>query len=152
MELTGKIVAKQLNELLEEVFVRGHGIFLDSGTSLAETLDGIPFEKVGARFHGIPDTIAGHVSHLRFYIRVLMEYITGTRTGPTDWNDSWKIREVTRDEWDALKAGLKADYEAMLRFTGDIAEWKNEDYLGGAIAIVAHCAFHLGIIRQLKDF
>lgn len=152
MEMTNEIVAKQLKELLEETMVRGHGIFLDGGTSLLETLDAIPYEKVGKRYHGIPETIAGHVSHLIFYIRVLKEYVTGVRKGETDWAGSWKVGEATREEWEALKAGVRAEYEGMLGFVDGMGGWRDEDCLGGAIAIVAHCAFHLGIIRMLKDF
>lgn len=152
MEMSNEIVAKQLKELLEETLVRGHGIFLDGGTSLLETLDAIPYEKVGIRYHGIPETIAGHVNHLVFYIRVLKEYVTGARKGATDWAESWKLREVSPAEWESLKSELKAEYAGMLRFVDSMGEWIDEDCLGGTIAIVAHCAFHLGIIRMLKDF
>jgi hypothetical protein len=152
MNVSGEIVKKQLLEMLEETFERGHGIFLDRGTSLFETIEAINFEKASRHFHGIPETIAAHVNHLVFYTVVLKEYISGTRTGPADWASSWKLTEVDEAGWNALKDRLREEYEATKKFAADIDGWKNEDYLGGCIAIIAHGAFHLGIIRMLKDF
>jgi len=152
MNITKDIVKKQILEVLEETFERSHGIYLDKNTSLFETIDTIPYEKVGKSFHDIPETIAGHVNHVIFYIVVLKEYITGKRTGKTDWNESWKIKEVRKEEWEELKKRLREEYKNLKEFVEEIDKWENEDYLGGSIAMIAHCAFHLGIIRQLKDF
>jgi hypothetical protein len=152
MEITNDIIKKQIIEILEETFERSHGIYLDKKTSLLETIDSIPFEKVGKNFYGIPETIAGHINHVIFYIVVLKEYITGKRTGKTDWNESWKVIDVTEEEWEGLKNRLQEEYASLKNLVEDIDQWENEDYLGGSIAIIAHCAFHLGIIRQLKDF
>lgn len=152
MEVSGEMVKKQLLELLEETFERGHGIFLDRGTSLFETIEGIGFGMASRHFHGIPETIAAHVNHLVFYTVVLKEYISGTRTGSADWASSWKLAEVDAAGWEALKARLREEYEATRKFAAEIDGWKNEEYLGGCIAIIAHGAFHLGIIRMLKDF
>lgn len=152
MEVSGEMVKKQLLELLEETFERGHGIFLDRGTSLFETIEGIDSEKASRQIHGIPETIVAHVNHLVFYTVVLKEYISGTRTGPADWASSWKMTEVDAAGWETLKARLRAEYKSTRIFAADVDGWKNEDYLGGCIAIIAHGAFHLGIIRMLKDF
>ena len=152
MNITKDIIRKQILELLEETFERSNGIYLDKNTSLFETIDNIPYDKVGKSFHGIPETIAGHVNHVIFFIVVLQEYITGKRTGKTDWNESWKIKEVSEEKWEEIKTTLKKEYEKLKIFVEEIDQWKDEDYLGGSIAIIAHCSFHLGIIRQLKDF
>ena len=152
MDITENIIKKQILDLLEETFERSHGIYLDKNTSLLETINSIPYEKVGVSYHGIPETIAGHVNHAIFYIVVLKEYITGKRKGETDWNESWKVKQVSKEEWEELKTKLNEEYKNMKKFVNEIDKWENEDYLGGSIAIIAHCAFHLGIIRHLKDF
>ena len=152
MNITEDIVKKQILDLLEETFEKSNGVYLDKNTSLFETIDAIPYEKVGMNFHSIPETIAGHVNHVIFYIVVLTEYITGKRKGATNWDESWKVKKVSKEEWEELKKRLKEEYKNIKEFVKDIHKWENEDYLGGSIAIIAHCAFHLGIIRQLKDF
>ncbi len=152
MKITNDVIVKQLLELWEETFERSHGIFLDNRTSIMETIDEISFDRAGTQFHNIPETIAGHVHHLLFYMDVLQEYITGKRTGKTDWNESWKVKSVTEEEWSDMKGRLKSGYGRVKEFITEIDAWSNEDYLGGSIAIISHCAFHLGIIRQLKDF
>ncbi len=146
------MIRREIRTLLEETFASHHGAYTDKGTSLLETLAGIDHVLASKRFPGLKETIAGHVYHTRFYIVVLEEYITGKRTGKTDWDDSWVIGEVNEAEWAGLRDALKDEYALLMDFIDGVETWGNEDYFGGSIAIIAHCAYHLGAIRQLKEF
>jgi len=145
-------IRKELLELFEEGFVKVRGIFLDRGTSFFETLEGIDHVQASKKYTGMPETIASHTAHTIFYIVVLKEYVSGKRTGKTDWAESWKTKEVDAKEWAALKDSLHLEYEKLVEFIKEIPNWEKEDYLSGVIAILAHCAYHLGAIRQLKEF
>ena len=64
-------------------------------------------------FHGIPETIGGHVNHVIFYIVVLTEYITGKRKGKTEWDECCKVNKVSKEEWEELKNRLKEEYKSI---------------------------------------
>ena len=54
---------------------------------------------------------------------------------------------MTEAEWADLIARLQAAYQEIRRFASTFEGW-DMMYVGGAFALVAHCAFHLGEIRQ----
>ena len=54
---------------------------------------------------------------------------------------------MTEDEWRALVAGLRAEYERLHSFAST-AEDREEWAIGDALALVGHCAYHRGEIRQ----
>ena len=134
--------------LLDETFEHVHGIFLDRGTSLLETLDAITAEEASRPVSARCASIAGQVEHVRFYLQVLQDYVQGRPVGTIDWQASWHLKTVTPDEWAALKDRLKAAYESVVAVLRGLDSWEGENEIGGALAIVAHTAYHLGEIRQ----
>lgn len=145
-------IRKELLGLFEEGFTKVQGIFLDRGTSFFETLEGIDHVQASKKYPGIPETIASHVGHTIFYMVVLKEYIRGERKGKTDWAESWKTTDVDAKQWAGLKDQLRLEYGKLVEFIKEIPDWEKEDYFGGVVAILAHCSYHLGAIRQLKEF
>ena len=137
-----------LYDLFEETFETHHGIYLDKGTSLLDTLKAVSAQEASIPVGGKCATLAAQVTHVIFYLDVLERYIVHHDTSPADWGEVWRtVSAVTDEEWDALKAKLEAAYrrvDAMLR---GIEVW-TEDSIGGAMAIVVHTAYHLGEIRQ----
>ena len=64
-----------------------------------------------------------------------------------DWPASWRVGPVTDAEWQDLIDRLRATYQEIKT----VAETKNHwepQFVGGAFALVGHCAYHLGEIRQ----
>ena len=145
------MIRSEIKSILEETFVLHHGAYTDKGTSLSETLKQVDFEKASRILPGIKETIAGHVYHLIFYIKILKEYITDIRSGKTDWNESWVITKVSYKEWESLKSDLLSEYNELMVFIDSVTQWDKSDYFGGVLAIIAHCAYHLGAIRQLIE-
>jgi hypothetical protein len=78
---------------------------------------------------------------------MLCEFMAG-RTEKVDWSESWRVKTVGEDEWDALKENVRKEYQATIEFFQKIENW-DEDAISGAMSIVAHTAYHLGAIRQI---
>ena len=137
-----------LSGLLDETFERVHGIYLDRGTSLFETLETISAEEASRPVSATCASIAAQVEHVRFYLEVLARYARGEAVGKVDWQASWRLTTVTPEEWDALKGRLRDTHRDILALVGDARTWEEEDAIGGSMAIVVHTAYHLGEIRQ----
>ncbi|RIK14723.1 MAG: hypothetical protein DCC51_15500 [Anaerolineae bacterium] len=142
-QISTELFTTNLYALLTETFESVHGIFLDKGTSLFETLDGITAAQASRA------TLAAQVNHTRFYIDVLEEYMLQTNKGPADWDSSWQVGEVTEAEWAALKQALRDSYARVRAIMEGFDSWDDDNRLGGALAIIVHTAHHLGEIRQM---
>jgi hypothetical protein len=140
---------KEIFDLLEETFEQVQGIYLDRGTSFFETLETISAEEASRPVSAKCASIAAQVEHVRFYLRVLLEgYLQKKTIGRIDWQESWQLKEVTSDEWEALKKELRETYQSVLTAMKNLDTWEGEDDIGASLAILAHTAYHLGEIRQ----
>ncbi|MBL8055449.1 MAG: hypothetical protein JNK29_02060 [Anaerolineales bacterium] len=138
-----------LTLLLDEAFDQVHGLFLDPGTALFETLATITAEKASVPVGGQCATLAAQVRHTAFYLDVLVQAVRTQQYERQDWGKIWReTRAVTPAEWEALKVELRASYDRLKQLIADTTEWPSERHLGGAMAAVAHTAYHLGEIRQ----
>jgi len=138
----------ELYDLLDETFEHTKGIFLDRNTSLFETLDTISAEEASRPVSNTSPSIAGKVEHIRFYLRVLESCIQKKEIGKIDWKESWQLKEVTPQEWGALKTELKQTYQDVLKTMKSLEIWEGEDDIGASLGILTHTAYHLGAIRQ----
>jgi len=90
---------------------------------------------------------AAHTSHLAFSLRVSAAKLRGEEPA-VNWAESWAVSSVDERGWAGLRASLRADYDAARAQLASRTEWDAEA-LAGAMAIVAHCAYHLGALRQI---
>ncbi|MCC6905752.1 MAG: hypothetical protein IT326_07925 [Anaerolineae bacterium] len=135
--------------LLDETFEQVHGIYLDRGTSLFETLSAIPAKTASETVPGRCASIAAHVEHMRFYLDVLEEYMLGRNPGKVDWQAIWNtVEAVNPEEWQASQERLRAAYRRVRTQIENIADWSGENTINGALGIVVHTAYHLGEIRR----
>lgn len=144
-------IIKDLFDILDEAFVTHHGIFLDEGTSLFETLETITAEEASIPVGGKCATLAAQVAHTNFYLEVMEAYILKKDIGKVDWGDIWqRVSKVSPEEWTAYKDQLKETYQRILSMLQNVdpAGWDDERPFGGALAIAVHTAYHLGEIRQ----
>jgi uncharacterized damage-inducible protein DinB len=137
-----------LDSLLEETFHTVHGHYLDKKTSMFETLATISAEEASQPVGDRCATLAAQVNHIRVYIEVLEQYMRGEEVGTTDWAASWRVADVDDEEWESLKQRLDAAYQSMRATMQGFTSWDGEDEISGALAILAHTAYHLGEIRQ----
>ncbi|MFN8547422.1 MAG: DinB family protein [Candidatus Eisenbacteria bacterium] len=140
---------RSILNLLEETFDTHHGIFLDKGTSLFATLDKISAEQASRPMGAGGATVAAHVTHVDFYLEVVLRYMETRDATPVDWRAIWNdVRGVTPEEWDALRAKLRASYARARGALERIGDWNDSDTINDALAIIVHTASHLGAIRQ----
>ena len=133
---------------LEETFERVHGIYLDRGTSLFETLETISAEVASRPVSARCASIAGQVEHVRFYVELLERYLKGEQVEKVDWQATWWLTSVTPEEWQELKDRLREAYRSAVGTIRGTTAWDDEHDLGDALAILVHTAYHLGEIRQ----
>jgi hypothetical protein len=145
----GQDFANNLFQLMEETFEsKHHGIYLDEGTSLFETLETISAEKASIPVGGKCASLAAQVAHVTFFIESFERFALQGDSTPPDWGEIWRtVREVTPEEWEGYKRKLKDAYLRMDRLFHENPTW-NEATIGGALSIVIHTAYHLGEIRQ----
>lgn len=139
-----------LLQFIDETFSQVHGMYLDKGTTLYETLDGVTAEEASRSASPQTATIAAQVEHVRFYLDVLDEIIrTKNLNKKYDWREIWEtVREVTPEQWEDLKRRLHESHDRVMATVNSFENWDGPFDIGGAISIVAHTAYHLGGIRQ----
>ncbi len=138
-----------LRILLDECFNNVQGIFLDSGTSLFETLSEISAAEASKPVGGKCATLAAQVKHVAFYLDVVDNSVRDPNFPRADWNEIWQtVSAVSPQEWTTIQDELRASYNRILKLIDEMPGWPNARAIGGAIGVVAHTAYHLGEIRQ----
>jgi len=51
-------------------------------------------------------------------------------------------------QWDAIQAELRLSNNCIISLIQEAPAWPSDAEIGGAIAVIAHTAYHLGEIRQ----
>jgi hypothetical protein len=147
--ISAKLFVTDYLDIFEEAFEKHHGIFLDKDNSLFDTLSTVTAAEASIPVGGKCATPAAQVSHVTFYLEVLERYVLTGDTSKVDWGEIWRtVREVSPERWDAIRDKLKATYRRLAETFRNWESWDDERSVGGAIAVVAHSAYHLGEIRQ----
>jgi hypothetical protein len=143
-------VSKLLVELFDgppgqEAFMLNPG---DSG--MLRELDSIDAKTASARPMPGRTTIAAHVDHVHYGFSLMNRWIAGEENpwATADWEASWKRGQVTEAEWESLRARLRQEVQSWQRAVGGKENWDGMS-AAGAIASVAHSAYHVGAIRQI---
>ena len=68
---------------------------------------------------------------------------------PLDWPASWQVQRVGAAEWEALRSQLRLEYDELRASLNTLPAW-SDAAVADSLAIVAHTAYHLGAIRQIR--
>jgi len=137
-----------LLQLMTETFENPMGIYLDSNTSLFQTLDMVSAAEASIPVGNKCASLAAQVAHVTFFIESFERFALQGDNSPRDWGLIWRtVEKVTPQEWDSYKSKLREAYERMMKLFRENPMW-NEDTIGGALSVVVHSAYHLGEIRQ----
>jgi hypothetical protein len=148
LELTSTQFQKAIAEFLGETFEEVHGIYLDKGTSFFETLEHVTAEEASSRAADRRASVAAHVKHAAFYLRVVQSSIRGESIGKVNWLEIWNNdRPVTQEQWRAIVEELRREYESVQGLLNDPSLWESKDAPGEFLAMVVHTAYHLGSTR-----
>ena len=144
-----QLITQNLFDILDEAFVTHHGVFLDRGTSLFETLETITAAEASIPVGGKCATLAAQVAHVNFYLEVVEDYILNKERENVDWGEIWRrVSKVSTEEWTAYQEQLKETYQRVISMLKNLEDWNDDRSIGGALAIAIHTAYHLGEIRQ----
>lgn len=137
-----------LLNVLSETMVGVQGFYLDGGDSLFETLATVTAAEASVPVGGKCATLAAQVKHTAFYLHVIDQSVRNPDFPRPDWGEIWRtVNSVTPAEWEAIQAELRLRYDEIIQLVKAAPSW-GEAEMGGAIGMVAHCAYHLGEIRQ----
>lgn len=120
---------------------------LDTGQSgLIGTIDKLSAEVASAAPSPNQATIASHCGHILFLLHFFAAFERGETPEP-DWEGGWATRAVDEAAWRALRAELRATYDALMVRLRQREEWPQQA-VGASMMLLAHCAYHVGEIRQ----
>ena len=126
-----------------------HGVYLDQGTTLYETLDSVSAEEASQAASTKSATIAAQVEHIRFYLDVLDDYMRTGVDKTNNWREIWEtVHQVTPDEWEETKRRLRASHERVMATINSFEKWDGKYDIRGGLSVLVHTAYHLGGIRQ----
>ncbi|HEV8431302.1 MAG TPA: hypothetical protein VGQ41_25605 [Pyrinomonadaceae bacterium] len=144
-------VSEVIFQLLKETFEGpapiGPSAFIEKGTGLFQTLEGVSAELASTPARAEGSTVAAHTEHIRFYLAVHHKLMLSVAEH-VDWTESWRIKTVDAAEWDDLKERLQIGYGTVMDHLRNLDRW-GENEISLAMSIIAHTAYHLGAIRQL---
>jgi hypothetical protein len=136
-----------LKETFEGPPPRTSSAYLDQGGGLFQTIENLTAEDASRAVRPDAPTVAAHCAHVKFYLDVLRRYVQGV-SEQADWKQSWLTQTVGAAEWESLKQELREAYATVSETLRSVGDW-GERPVGGALAVVAHTAYHLGAVRQL---
>lgn len=137
-----------LSELLNGTPEKGAYMLNPGDAGLLNSLDLLPPSSASrVRNGGAP--ISAHVDHLRYGLSLMNRWSVGeTPFADADWSASWRVGEVSEEQWRELRADLRREAEKWLAQVGTPREVDQME-LNGMLGSVAHLAYHLGAIRQI---
>lgn len=148
-ESSTDVVLAQLAAVLQEA-VEGSperwSYFTDSGQKGGFIGTLTPLTAKDASLPVAGTSIAAHVHHVAWGMDATAAWIRGNRKG-RNWKESWTITTVDEHAWTRLVGELRRQYE-HLRQTILSHALDGEEAFGGAVAAIAHLAYHLGAVRQ----
>jgi hypothetical protein len=145
----GDALALLFSELIDGP--KGQCYVLNMGDAgLLKSLDALSAASASAMPAAGGASIAAHVHHVWYGLTLLNRWIEGDENPwrDADWTESWKRLTVSEDDWAALRKQFRSDarrWQESLSLARDLEGIE----LNGAIASIAHLAYHLGAIRQI---
>lgn len=143
------MINEGIKGLLNETFEGTEGNaswFTESkpGSGLFGTLEQLTAEEASIPVEGV--TIAAHTDHTRYHVWANNQSLAGEEQN-FDWNKSWEIGAVTKDEWEQILTQLHHEY---LKLTEHVnGEELTAEKANNLLGALAHAAYHLGAIRQM---
>ena len=145
---------KVLLELFAEAYdgpQHSYTWFIDNApkSGLLGTLEDITSEEASRTFVENGSSIAAHTEHLRWSLAQTNAMIGGEKPSQ-NWSESWLVKTVNDNEWHTLRSNLRSEYETLHHTIQKQSDFSDEQILTGAFGFVAHAAYHLGSIKQMK--
>jgi uncharacterized damage-inducible protein DinB len=149
--MTEQNISNHLTEALlaslEETLENAQGMYLDSGTSLFETLATTSAEEASQPISENCASIAAQVEHISYFMEMLLKMVKGEQP-QVDWSVIWQtVEKVSPEEWQASQQNLRETYDRIHELVKS-EPWEHKGAVRGAMGLIMHNAYHLGEIRQ----
>src|SRR6476659_30589 len=107
--------ANNLFLFMEETFeAKNHGIYLDQGTSLFESLENVSADEASTVVAENCASLAAKVAHMIFFIESFERFALQGDNSPRDWGLIWRtVEKVTPNKWEDYKRKLTDAYWRM---------------------------------------
>lgn len=144
----------ELSARLSEIFDGPQGdwaFILNPGdVGLLRQLEEISAAEASRRPMPGRTTIASHIDHVLYGLTLLNRWAAGEENpwATANWEASWKRTEVTEAQWRTLRDQLAKHAAAWQKHVSERTDW-DAMAISGALASLAHTAYHLGAIRQI---
>jgi hypothetical protein len=116
---------------------------------LLRSLDKLTAQDASKVPAGGGSSIAAHVDHVCYGLSLMNQWAKGKNPfDNADWAASWRKTTVTDDEWQQLRAALRAEADGWLKALGQPRDVRQVE-LNGIVGSIAHLGYHLGAIRQI---
>ncbi|RVT96498.1 hypothetical protein EOD41_20235 [Mucilaginibacter limnophilus] len=141
-------------EIFDELYIGSYGksftwvIDRDPGQGFIDVIKAISAEDASRPLNQSGSTIAAHTEHLRWSLNYALTFFEGKQER-RDWNESWKVKAVTTEEWKNLQSTLLNEYIAVRTAVLEATNLDNPQFLTGVMALLPHAAYHLGAIKQM---
>jgi uncharacterized protein len=116
-------------------------------SGLFETLETVNAETASRSVRANGSTVAAHLHHLWFCMRVIRERLEGDPL-QANWDEEWAVRTVDDTAWATLRMNLRDEYERTLTWLETTHEPANA-HLEMVMDDIAHAAYHVGAARQI---
>jgi hypothetical protein len=125
------------------------GVVLNAGDAgLLASLDRLTADDASMSSQG-GASIAAHVAHVSYGLSLMNRWASGENPfDSADWSAAWQITRVSQDEWQRLRAELRAQIDSWLLAIVRPRELAPVE-VNGVVGSVVHLAYHVGAIRQI---
>src|SRR4051812_29976398 len=145
-------VSRLFSELIQGTSRQGEAFILNSGdVGLLRSLDQLPAAEASQSVNG-GATIAAHAQHVTYGLSLMNRWATegGNPFADAKWDEAWKTSVVDASRWAEIRTGLRHETQRWLEMLQSPRECSGIE-LTGMMSSVAHLAYHLGAIRQIRN-
>lgn len=141
-------------EIFDELYTGSSGkeytwvIDRNPGYGFIDVIRSISADDASRPLHQSGSTLAAHTEHLRWSLNYALSFFEGKQER-RDWNESWRIKTVTSEEWENLQSALQNEYITVRAAVLEVTNWDNPQFITGVMALLPHAAYHLGAIKQM---
>jgi hypothetical protein len=142
-------MVKSLLGLFQEAYEGTNSSFFSDSDKggLFKTVENLRAEQASRPVVADGLSVAAHAEHLRWSLANLNAAASGSVWNP-NWSESWRVRQVDSAAWDMLRSALRHEYETTRETLQHLDATRLEPMMfTGAVASIAHAAYHLGAIR-----
>lgn len=142
-------MAEQANAVTHVFAKQMHAVYLEDDwfKGLLLHVEGVGAEHASRPNPGGTSSAAGQIGHVLYWLSLARRGLAGEEMDG-DQNASFTHMQVNEEDWDALKAELKAEVSSFQQDIGRMDEW-NQEKLNIVLNQLTHAAYHAGSVVQI---